>query len=237
MKLDIIIPIYNEEKSIIEVINRLINLDYRNFVSSYEITIVNDCSTDNTAFVIDELAKGRDNIKILTHDINQGKGKAVRTGIKNTNGDLIVIQDADLELEPSDIIVMLEQMKLLNLEFINGSRYMPGIIRPLYSYTRYFFNKLFTKLTSILINVRITDLACGYKLFSRSIYNQISLNENRFGFEAELLIKVVRLKRTLITEVPVHYFPRNVGDGKKITNLDGLKILWAIIKYGLLRLK
>ena len=110
---------------------------------------------------------------------------------------------------------------------------MTGIIRPLYSYRRYFFNKMFTKFASILINVRLTDLACGYKLFTRSLFEQIKLEENRFGFEAELLIKVARIKKTLIAEVPVHYFPREIKDGKKIRNIDGVKILWTILKYGL----
>jgi hypothetical protein len=113
---------------------------------------------------------------------------------------------------------------------------MPGKIRPLYSYKRYYFNKLFTRLTSILIDVRLTDVACGYKLFTKSIYDQIDMKENRFGFEAELIIKVIRLKKILIAEVPVHYFPRNIGDGKKIRNIDGVKIFWTIIKYGLLRM-
>ena len=128
---------------------------------------------------------------------------------------------------------MVSTMLDLKVDFINGSRYMTGIIRPLYSYRRYFFNKMFTKFASIMINVRLTDLACGYKLFTRSLFEQIKLEENRFGFEAELLIKVARIKKTLIAEVPVHYFPREIKDGKKIRNIDGVKILWTILKYGL----
>lgn len=235
-KLDIIIPIFNEEKSIKTVVDKIHSLDFENLISSYKIIVVNDCSTDNTPQVLEDIKASNNNIEIHTHSKNKGKGAAVRTGIQESNGDIIVVQDADLELIPSDIVRMIREMQKLNIEFVNGSRYQPGIIRPLYSYRRYFFNKLFSKIASIFINVRVTDLACGYKLFTRNIYSQLKLKENRFGFEAELLIKVIRLKKTLITEIPVHYFPRNAGEGKKITNFDGLRIFWTIIKYGLFRL-
>ncbi len=235
MKLSIIIPVYNEEKLVIQVIEKLLLLKLPEFITQSEIIIVDDYSSDNTTQVISKFIKDKQAIKLLKHDTNKGKGAAVRTGITASEGEIIIIQDADLELLPDDIPLMINTMQSLNVEFINGSRYMPGIIRPLYSYRRYYFNKLFTRLASVLINVRLTDLACGYKLFTRNIYNQISLKENRFGFEAELLIKVARLKKTLIAEVPVHYFPRNVGDGKKIRNIDGIRIFWTIIKYGLFR--
>ena len=123
-----------------------------------------------------------------------------------------------------------------NVQFINGSRYLPGVVRPLASYRRYWGNKFFTNLTSILINVRLTDMACGYKLIHRDLYKQINLKEDRFGFEAELIIKALRIKRNNVAEVPVRYFPRNAGEGKKLNNMDALKILWTIVKYGVLRL-
>ncbi len=236
MNLSIIIPVYNEEKLVLQVIDRLLSLSYPAHVSSYEIVVVDDCSSDHTYSVIENHTAGNPKIKLYKHSINKGKGAAVRTGIESSTGDVLLIQDADLELTPSDIPLMLDTMHELRVEFINGSRYMPGKIRPLYSYKRYYFNKLFTHLTSILIDVRLTDMACGYKLFTRKIYDQISLKENRFGFEAELIIKAIRLKKTLIAEVPVHYFPRNIGDGKKIRNIDGLKIFWTIVKYGLFRM-
>lgn len=232
MKLSIIIPVYNEKKSIIDVINKIHQIDYTSSIKEVEIVVVDDCSTDGTTELLDS-NKNNLNFIFITSEKNSGKGHAVRKGIKNSSGDLITIQDADLELIPEDIPTMIKTMLALKVDFINGSRYMTGIIRPLYSYRRYFFNKMFTKFASILINVRLTDLACGYKLFTRNIYNQIILKENRFGFEAELLIKVARIKKTLIAEVPVHYFPREVKDGKKIRNIDGFKILWTILKYGI----
>jgi len=118
---------------------------------------------------------------------------------------------------------------------VNGSRYMPGIPRPLASYRRYLANRLFTWLTSVLINVRLTDMACGYKLFSRELYNQIKLKENGFGFEAELIIKALKIKKNNITEVPVNYFPRNEAEGKKFRSLDGIKILFTIFRYAIFR--
>lgn len=235
MKLSIIIPVYNEEKLVPQVIEKLLSVNYTSHITSVEIVIVDDCSTDKTNQVISDFIRGKENISLIKHELNKGKGAAVRTGIEKSTGDVIVIQDADLELIPEDIPLMISTLTDLKIEFVNGSRYMPGKIRPLYSYTRYYFNKLFTRIASVLINVRLTDLACGYKLFTRNIYNQLKLREDRFGFEAELLIKVARLKKTLIAEVPVHYFPRNEGDGKKLRNTDGFKIFWVIMKYGFFR--
>lgn len=237
MKLSIIIPAYNETHHVQEVLKQLAQTQFPASVISTEVVVVDDCSTDSTAQKVTDLIQQYPQIKLISLEKNSGKGSAVKKGIENSTGELIIIQDADLELIPSDIPVMIETMQKLNVEFVNGSRYMPGIIRPLYSYRRYFFNKLFTRLASFLINTQLTDLACGYKLFTRNIYNQINLKENRFGFEAELLIKVIRLKKTMIAEVPVHYFPRNTGDGKKIKNADGFRIFWVIIKYGFFRIK
>lgn len=234
MKLSIIIPVYNEEKLVCQVLDRIAGVSWPAHISSLELIVVDDCSTDNTFNALEEYRRlNKKEFVLLKHDHNQGKGAAVRTGIKKSTGALIIIQDADLELIPDDIPKMVNAMQELGVQFVNGSRYLPGLIRPLHSYKRYYFNKVFTKLASILINVRFTDLACGYKLFTRDVYDRIHLTENRFGFEAELLIKVARLKRTMVTEIPVHYFPRNIGEGKKIRNVDGLRIFWVIVKYGL----
>lgn len=232
MKLSIIIPVYNEKNFILEVIKKIHAVSFPDEIKEFEIVVVDDFSKDGTTSILEKNKQNLNyNLVILTQ--NSGKGYAIREGIKKSTGDIIIIQDADFELIPDDMPLMLKTMFTLNVEFVNGSRYMTGIIRPLYSYRRYFFNKMFTKFASILINVRLTDLACGYKLFSRNIYNQIILKENRFGFEAEFLIKIARLKKTLIAEVPVHYFPREIEQGKKIKNIDGLKIMWTILKYSL----
>lgn len=237
MNLSIIIPLYNEEKLIIQLLSKLLEIKFPNFINKYEIIIVDDCSTDNSNKVVKECIKNNENIRLFEHNINKGKGAAIRTGINNATYDIFLIQDSDLELSPEDIPSMLSAMKQLNIEFINGSRYLPGVIRPLSSYKRYLFNRFFTFLTSVLINVKITDMACGYKLFHKNIINKITLKENRFGFEAELIIKALRIKKNNIAEIPVQYFPRNEGEGKKLRNIDGIKILWTIVKYGLFRMK
>jgi glycosyltransferase involved in cell wall biosynthesis len=169
--------------------------------------------------------------------VNKGKGAAVRFGIEHAKGNTFLIQDADLELRPQDIPRMIECMQELSIEFVNGSRYMEGVNRPLSSYKRYLGNKFFTFLTAFLINVKITDMACGYKLVHKNLYDHLRLTENRFGFEAELIIKALRVKRNNIAEVPVHYFPRNEGEGKKLRNSDAFKILWTIIRFGLFKMK
>lgn len=237
MNLSIIIPLYNEQDDVLLVLDELLKTDFGDLLSHVEFIIVDDCSSDNSYNNVEQYISDKPNFKLIKHEVNKGKGAAVKTGIEHASGDVFFIQDADLELSPSDIPAMLEAMKMLKVEFINGSRYLPGVARPLASFKRYWGNRLFTNLTSILINVKLTDMACGYKLIHRNLYNQIRINENRFGFEAELIIKALRIKRNNVAEVPVKYFPRNAGDGKKLNNMDAFKILWTIFKYGVLRLK
>jgi len=237
MKLSIIIPLYNEQLNIITLLERLTEVRFPDFLEQVEYVIVDDCSTDESVSNVNRFITGKSGFILIKHEENQGKGAAVKTGVENAGGDVFLIQDADLELSPSDIPSMLEAMYDLKVEFINGSRYLPGVARPLASYKRYWGNRLFTNLTSIFINVKLTDMACGYKLIRRTLFEKINLKENRFGFEAELIIKALRIKKNNIAEVPVKYFPRNAGEGKKLRNSDALKILWTIIKYGMLRLK
>lgn len=237
MFLSIIIPVYNEEALVPEVVKLVASTPFPSVVKNWEIIIVDDCSSDSTYLVVEKLIMEIPQARLIRHEKNMGKGAAVRTGISLAQGNVFLIQDADLELRPQDIPRMVECMEELGVEFVNGSRYMEGVYRPLSSYKRYLANKVFTLLTSVLINVKITDMACGYKLFHKNLYDKIKLNENRFGFEAELIIKALRVKRNNIAEVPVRYFPRNEGEGKKLRNSDAFKILWTIMKYGLFRMK
>jgi glycosyltransferase involved in cell wall biosynthesis len=236
MNLSVVIPLYNEEKLICTTLEKVLHVTMPSCVKSFEVVIVDDCSSDNSNKIVADFIANKSNVRLFKHNVNKGKGAAVRTGISNAKGDVFLIQDADLELSPLDIPLMLQTMHDLNVGFINGSRYMPGVYRPLSSYRRYLFNKLFTLITSILINVRLTDMACGYKLFTRELYDKIKLRENRFGFEAELIIKAMRIRRNNIAEVPVRYFPRNEGEGKKLKNINGLRIFKTIFKYGVLRI-
>jgi glycosyltransferase involved in cell wall biosynthesis len=235
VNLSIIVPCYNEEENIGKVLEKLFLLKLPEYVTSMEIIVIDDCSQDNSCQIVETYAKNHSNLKLYRHDRNRGKGAAVHYGFKVAKGDVFLIQDADLELNPDDIPSMIHAMHTLNVEFVNGSRYMPGILRPLSSYRRYLANKFFTYLTAVLINVRLTDMACGYKMVHRNLISKLKLRENRFGFEAELIIKALRIKRNNIVEVPIQYFPRNAGEGKKLNNTDALRILGTIIKYGLFR--
>jgi glycosyltransferase involved in cell wall biosynthesis len=237
MRLSIVVPFFNETKTVVKVLESLAEVNWPSFLEHVEIICVNDASTDDGASRVLTYLKDKENIRLINLDKNSGKGAAVRRGFAEATGDVFFIQDADLELSASDIPSMLIAMNTIGVEFVNGSRYMPGITRPLSSYRRYLINQWFTGITSILINVKLTDMACGYKLISRSLYEQISLKESRFGFEAELILKALRIKKNNVAEVPVHYFPRNAGEGKKIRNIDGLRILKTIFLYGALRMK
>ncbi len=240
MKLSIIIPLYNEQDLVLKVLDELQSVNYPSFLEGYEIIIVDDCSKDQSFERVTEyisLSPNRQFIKLFRHEKNSGKGAAVRTGVSKASGDVLLIQDSDLELTPKDIPSMLIAKKELDVPFINGSRYIPGVIRPQSSFKRYFFNKLFTLIASIFIDVHITDVACGYKLFDKSLFEKLNLRENRFGFEAELILKCGRFQRNWIAEVPVRYFPRNLGEGKKLRNIDGLRIFMTLMKYGLFRMK
>ena len=237
MNISIIIPLYNEEKLVIELLKRLQKVNFPEFLNQYEIIIVDDASTDNSYQRVEEYIKGDPKIKLFKHEVNKGKGAAVKTGVTKASGEYILIQDSDMELSPEDIPLLLQAAHDLNVPFVNGSRYLPGVVRTQAAFKRYFANKVFTLITSLLIDVHLTDMACGYKLISRELFNKLNLNENRFGFEAELIIKCARIRKNWIAEVPVNYSPRNLGEGKKLRNFDGVRIMRTILKYGLFRLK
>ena len=227
---------YNEEDYVLLLLDKLNKVKLPSFVSSSEILIIDDCSTDDSVKKVTESTSGN-NIQVIKQEKNMGKGAAVKRGFLECTGDTILIQDADLELDPNDIPLLLTAMHDLDVKFVNGSRYLPGPVRPLSSYRRYLANRFFTFLTAILINVKLTDMACGYKLFKKELLNKIKLKENRFGFEAELILKALRIRKDIVAEVPVKYYPRNAGQGKKLKMRDGFKILWTIFKYGVLKLK
>lgn len=237
MNLSIIVPAYNEEKTIRRVLDALQAEVLPAFVQSLEIIVVDDCSKDRTGDIVREYQQTHPHVVYTRHEVNQGKGAGVMTGVKLATGDAVLVQDADMELLPKDIPSLLRAMFDLDLPFINGSRYLPGVPRPVYTYSRYLGNKLFTWFTSVVLNARLTDMACGYKLIERKLFLELGLREKRFGFEAELIIKALRRRRNMVAEVPVHYAPRGVGQGKKLKNSDAFKILWVILKYGVFRVK
>jgi glycosyltransferase involved in cell wall biosynthesis len=237
LNLTIIIPLFNESNTIVNVLDRICNINFPEFIEKWEVVIVNDCSIDNSKSIVESYIDNKANFSLINHQINQGKGASIRSGADKMKGNVLLIQDADLELYPEDIPSMLEAMVELNVLFVNGSRYLPGVNRPLFAYNRYLGNKFFSFLTSLLINVKITDMACGYKLITKKLFDQINPQEKRFAIEAELMLKALKIQRNIITEVPVRYLPRNKGEGKKLKNSDAIKVLWKIIKVGVFNLK
>lgn len=233
MKLSVIIPAYNEEKYIANTLKEVYQLVFPAAINELEVIVVDDFSGDKTNEIVYGLLKDYTGLILYRNEYNMGKGASVRKGFEDCSGDLIFIQDADSELSPGDIPRMVQVHLDLNVEFVNGSRYLPGIVRPVISYKRYFANRLFTFLVSVLSNAKLSDIACGHKLIHRNLFSLIPMKSNRFGFEAELMIKALKIKKNNIAEVPVMYRPRSVREGKKLKSTDGIKILFTILRYEL----
>lgn len=234
MVLSIIIPVYNESAYIAKVIDALYQLEFPAYINSFELIIVDDASQDNSFAIIEKIALSKKEISLIPHFENKGKGAAVKTALKQVSGDLIIVQDADLELSPSDIPKMIEYLVVNKLYMVNGSRFLRNSLHTKNSFLRNFANKLFSLFASVLLSKKITDLTCGYKLFNRYLLENVQLEEDRFGIEAELLIKAIKLDKERVREYPVYYEPREINDGKKIRAVDSFDILWTIIKYSLL---
>jgi dolichol-phosphate mannosyltransferase len=223
MKLSIIIPAYNEEKTILELIKRVksVNLDK-------EIIVVNDGSTDKTAAWLDSIKD-----IIVIHKKNGGKGSAIREGIRAVTGDVIVIQDADLEYDPNDFLIMIEAMKKKNADVIYGSRILHSDYS--ISYRRYFLGgKLVTFIANLLFGLSITDEPTCYKMIKTDLLKSLNLRCSRFEFCPEVTAKIAR-RKIKIVEVPISYFPRSIEEGKKINAWDGIEAIWTLFKYRFVR--
>ncbi|MFH1536118.1 MAG: glycosyltransferase family 2 protein [Patescibacteria group bacterium] len=232
MKLSIIIPVFNEKKTIREVIKKVSSVELSDKINK-EIIIVDDGSTDGSVNLIKNIMiKG---VRKIFHEKNSGKGAAVRTGIEHSMGDLIIIQDADLEYDPNYYKKLLEPILEKNAQVVYGSRLMTyplkiwgrnKTILPIHLIA----NKFLTLLTNLLYGGNITDMETGYKLFKREVLKNISINSNKFDFEAEVTAKI--LKREIpIIEVPISVKPRTYKDGKKIGWKDGFWAVWTLLKY------
>jgi len=230
MPLSIIMPVYNEMTTIAEIIHRvgetLVGL-------SKELVIVDDCSTDGTREYLQSLAEGetRDGltVKVIFHETNQGKGAAIRTAIAHVTGDIVLIQDADLEYDPQDYPALLQPILEQRADVVFGNRFHGGPHRVLY-FWHFVGNKLLTTLCNIVTNLNLTDMEVGYKVFRAEILKQVQLCSNRFGFEPEITVKMARLD-CRIYEVPISYHGRTYAEGKKINWRDGIAALLHMLRY------
>ncbi len=223
MNLSVIIPVYNEVQNIREILKRVQATGL-----AWEILIVDDGSTDGTRDILEEL-DGTDQIRVILHEENQGKGAAVRTGFGEAKGDVFLIQDADLEYDPRDYPNILKPIEEGIADVVYGSRFLGGPRRST-MFLHMIANKLLTLATNILYNNILTDMETGYKVFRREVLDGITLHSNSFNFEPEFTAKILK-KNVRIFEVPITFNPRDYSDGKKIKLHDAFEAIWALLKY------
>jgi glycosyltransferase involved in cell wall biosynthesis len=237
VKLSIVIPVYNERNTLQAVLDRVraaqLPADGRK-----QIVLVDDCSTDGTRDLLKQLEADGD-LSIVYHEVNQGKGAALRTGFAKADGDFAIVQDADLEYDPDEYAKLLEPLLDGRADVVFGSRFIGGESHRVLYYWHYIGNRVLTALSNMLTNLNLTDMEVCYKVFRREVLQQVRIEENRFGFEPEITAKVARLrlnnKPVRIYEVGVSYDGRTYEEGKKIGWRDGVRAIVCILKYNLFR--
>jgi len=224
MKLSIVMPVFNEHATIEEILSRVEAVGLAD-----EIVIVDDGSTDGTRELLHELASKYPITNLIMHQHNQGKGAAVRTGIQAARGELILIQDADLEYDPRDYTTLLKPIEEGVADVVYGSRFL-GAPRRSTMFWHMVANKLLTLFTNILYNSILSDMETGYKLFKSEVIKSLPLRARRFDFEPEVTAKLLK-RRIRIFEVPISFYPREYSEGKKIGLRDAFEAAWALLKY------
>jgi len=226
MMLSVIIPTYNEAKTIVQVIDAIHSLDVG---METEIIVVNDGSTDETAEILEANSRQKKNVKVFTHAENLGKGKALKTGLSHCTGTFVIIQDADLEYSPADYPQLLEPLVSGKASVVYGSRFIDKTISHM-PLGHSIGNRLLTFLSNLLNGCRLTDMETGYKAFRREVASGFTLNSNRFSIEAEITAKIAR-RKFQIHEVPIHYRSRTYAEGKKLSWKDGVLTVFPIFWY------
>ena len=227
MKLSIVIPVYNEAATISQIVDMVRSVDVG---MDKEILLVDDCSRDGTREVLEKMGKEQADLKVLFHEVNQGKGAALRTGFTAATGDVVLIQDADLEYDPKEYPRLLQPIVEGHADVVYGSRFLGGGAHRVVFYWHYLGNRLLTTLSNMTTNLNLTDMEVCYKVFKRAVIQSIPLKENRFGFEVEITAKIAK-RKLKIYEVPISYYGRDYSEGKKIGWKDGFSALRCIVKY------
>jgi glycosyltransferase involved in cell wall biosynthesis len=234
--LTVVVPAYNEGKTISVILKKLIT-QRSVFDIEKEIIVVNDCSKDNTNEAVERFIDKNPgaSIRLISHDVNQGKGAAIRTGIQHATGDCVIIQDADLEYDPAEYDRLLKPIVDGMADVVYGSRFLGGSAHRVLFFWHSIGNKLLTTISNAFTNMNLTDMETCYKMFRREVIQSIPLRENRFGFEPEVTAKVARIPNIRIYEVGISYYGRTYAEGKKINWKDGFRAIYCVLKYNLFR--
>ena len=224
MKLSIVIPVYNEKATLKELLRRVEAVDYEK-----EIILVDDASTDGSRDILKNEIEGRSGVVVHYHERNKGKGASLRTGFSKVTGDIVIVQDADLEYDPKDYSVLIEPILDGRADVVFGSRFLGGPHRVLF-FWHYVGNLFLTMLSNVMTNINLSDMETCYKVFRSEVLKDIKLTCDRFGFEPEFTAKIAR-KRFRIYEVPISYSGRDYSEGKKIGWKDGVAAIWFILKF------
>jgi len=226
-RLSVVIPVYNEAATVKQLVDAVQAVDPG---LDKELVLVDDCSQDGTRAVLEELSRTHPNITLCYHEANRGKGAALRTGFKAASGEVVIIQDADLEYDPAEHPHLLAPILQGHADVVYGSRFLGGGAHRVLLFWHYVGNKVITTLSNMLTNLNLTDVEVCHKAFRKEVLESIEIKENRFGFEVEITAKVARGKWR-VYEVPISYYGRTYAEGKKITWKDGLAALWCLLKY------
>jgi len=235
-RLSIIIPAYNEESTILQILEKINSVDLIDDIEK-EIIVVNDCSTDRTYDIVEQYQSSHSSVQIQPHqhDQNRGKGAALHTGIANATGDYLIIQDADLEYDPAEYNDLLKPMHEGLADVVYGSRFKGNNPHRILFFWHSVGNAFLTFLSNVFTNLNLSDMETCYKLFRTEIIQGIEFKEKRFGFEPEVTAKIARIPNIRIYEVGISYYGRTYAEGKKIGWKDGVRAIYCIIKYGLFR--
>jgi len=225
MKLSVAIPVYNEEKTLAEIVERVQATPYEK-----EILLVDDCSKDRSREIIDELVKRYDNVRAFHHETNLGKGAGLATALKNFTGDVFLIQDADLEYDPADYTALLKPILAGKADVVFGSRFLGGPYGRVHLYWHYLGNRFLTTVSNLFTNLNLTDMETCYKVFRREVAQKLDIKSRTFAVEPEITAKVAKMK-VRIFEVPISYAGRDYSEGKKIGPKDAVIAIWAIMRW------